>query len=43
MSTGRKAPRSCVASRNLAANFYRREKAKENGSTPEWNPSKEKI
>ena len=43
MSTGGKAPRSCVASRNLAANFCRREKSKESGSTPEWKPSKEKI
>ena len=43
MSTGGKALRSRVASRNLAANFHRREKAKEDGSTPEWKPSKEKI
>ena len=43
MSTGGKAPRSYVASRNLAANFHRRENAKEKGSTLEWKPSKEKI
>ena len=43
MSTSGKAPRSCVASRNLAANFSRREKAKEDGSTPEWKPSKQKL
>ena len=43
MSTGGKAPRSYLASRNLVANFRRRKKANERGSTPEWKPSKEKI
>ena len=32
-----------MASRNLAANFHRRDKAREEVSTPDWKPSKERV